>query len=364
VRKIQVYVSEIVINMNNLIEIEACIRRLKRLFFLAIIPGLCVLIPILAGIVSFNEMEWWKLVLTYVYFVAISLLIWKGNTYLYAERKRLEEKHFGYFGMLTYYLLACMFYSGSVALSGLYAWLLFTGQYQGIQKSLLIAGSLVMFSVTLINSISELVSGRKEMAENNLKYRRLEIAKVQAELEALKAQIDPHFIFNSLNTLSYLIINKPETAKRYNETLAKVYRYILLNKDKDLVMLRDELEFIQSYFYLVKIRFEEAVNLVIDIPGEEADDFLITPVSLQMLIENAIKHNHFSARSPLTININIQSLFVTVRNRMKRKDYQPASSAGIGLRNLRERYRLIMKRNTIIHRENEEFLVQVPILKA
>ena len=360
--KTQVYVFENDIMMDNLVEIEASIRRLNRLFFLAIIPGLCVLIPMLAGILSINTMEWWQLVLSYLYFVGISTLIWTGNIYLYAQRKKYQGKC-GYFEVLTYYLLACMLNSGLVAVAGLYAWQHFTGQYQGIEKSLFSAASLVMFSVLLINSISELISGRREMAENNMKYRRMEIAKVQAELEALKAEIDPHFIFNSLNTLSYLIINKPESAKCFNETLAKVYRYILLNKDNDLVMLRDELEFIESYFYLVKIRFEEAVNLVIDITEAEADEFLITPVSLQMLIENAIKHNDFSTRCPLVIRINIHSLFVTVRNHIRRKDYDSRPS-GIGLKNLKDRYRLIMKKNIIIHRENEEFLVQVPILKA
>ena len=208
-----------------------------------------------------------------------------------------------------------------------------------------------------------MVLARKEMQEAIINFKRMEIAKMQAELEALKVQIDPHFIFNSLNTLSYLITSKPKTAKFYNETLAKVYRYILLNKDKDFVFLKDELEFIGNYFYLIKIRFEEAVNMIVEIPEANGEKFLITPVSLQMLIENAIKHNYFSNRNPLIIRINIQSYFVAVRNRIKKKDFQ-TTSPGIGLKNLKERYRHIMKKNIIIHRDNEEFLVKVPILKA
>src|SRR6476620_10847125 len=121
-------------------------------------------------------------------------------------------------------------------------------------------------------------------------------------------------MFNSLNTLSYLISSKPDTAKTYNDTLAKVYRYILVYKDQNLVFLKEELEFVSNYFYLINIRYEQAVKLLIEIPEVKAENFLVIPASLQILIENAIKHNDFSKKEPLVININIQAGHVTVKN--------------------------------------------------
>jgi sensor histidine kinase YesM len=350
--------------MNNLLDIEDSIRRVNRFFFIGVVPGLCIIIPNLAGIFHDRSFSSGQLVLSYVYFGAMSILIWQGNIHLSRLRKAYEKATLTYLERLFYYFFACMAYSGLITFAGLAAWLRITNPYTSIDwGSLFIAASVVMISVLLVNSIRELLSERKEVEESAIRFKRMEIAKVQAELEAVKAEVDPHFIFNSLNTLSYLITIKPEAARQYNETLASVYRYILLNKDIDLVLLKDELEFVENYFYLVRMRFEDAVNMIIEISAAEADNYLITPVSLQMLIENAIKHNYFSRKSPLEIRVNIQSLFVTVKNRVKRKDYEGRSS-GIGLRNLKERYRLIMKRNIIIHRENEEFLVKLPIIKA
>jgi LytS/YehU family sensor histidine kinase len=110
----------------------------------------------------------------------------------------------------------------------------------------------------------------KETESEMLKNEQLERAKAEAELEALKNQIDPHFIFNSLNTLSHLIEEKPVKAKQFNDNLADVYRYILQNKARDLVLLREEMIFLENYFSLLKIRFDKAVELKINI-GESND---------------------------------------------------------------------------------------------
>jgi len=190
----------------------------------------------------------------------------------------------------------------------------------------------------------------------------LNIAKAQAELEALKNQIDPHFIFNSLNTLSFLITRDPQNARLYNDTLARVYRYILSNKERDLVLLREEIEFISNYFYLLKIRFADAISMIIEITDLSSENFLIPPISLQALVENAIKHNEFSERTPLTINVSISSNYVIVQNRMNPRNYpQPTSKIGLG--NLDNRYRLLTKRNIIIENSFQSFTVKLPIIR-
>jgi len=214
----------------------------------------------------------------------------------------------------------------------------------------------------LYHQYLEIIFLNREREYNLTRAEQLNVAKAQAELEALKNQIDPHFIFNSLNTLSYLITRDPQNARLYNDTLAKVYRYILGNKEKDLVLLKEEVEFISNYFYLLKIRFSESVNMEIEITDLAAEDFLIPPISLQTLVENAIKHNEFTEINPLTISVSVSSNYVIIKNAVKPKTYAAATSR-IGLNNLDNRYKLITNRNIIVENNFKYFTVKLPILK-
>jgi len=202
----------------------------------------------------------------------------------------------------------------------------------------------------------------REAESEKIKKEQLERAKVEAELEALKNQIDPHFIFNSLNTLSHLIENNAVKAKQFNETLADVYRYILQSKSRDLVLLREEINFLRDYFSLLKIRFEEAVQMNVYVDEQLMEDYLIPPISLQILIENAIKHNEFFDATPLVISVGLRNGELIVRNEVKRKTLRKASSK-IGLQNLSERYRLITNKEIIIEQNDKDFMVCLPVLK-
>ena len=184
---------------------------------------------------------------------------------------------------------------------------------------------------------------------------------MQAELEALKNQIDPHFIFNSLNTLSHLIDERPSKAKQFNDNLADVYRYILQNKSRELVFLQEEITFVNDYFSLLKIRFENAVQLLIDIPHDVYEKFLIPPISLQVLIENAIKHNEFSDASPLVVTITISGEELIIHNKSNRKELRKPSSR-IGLQNLNERYKLTSDKSILVQDDPKEFIVKLPVL--
>lgn len=149
----------------------------------------------------------------------------------------------------------------------------------------------------------------------------------------------------------------------YNETLARVYRYILVHKDEDLVFLKEELEFISNYFFLLKIRYEKAINMIIEIPDVKAENYLITPISLQILVENVIKHNYFTVADPITINIGVQANHVTVRNKIRHKEYT-GRTTGTGLKNLKNRYQILTQKNITVSEESNEFTVNIPILKA
>ena len=327
------------------------------------IPFLGLLIPNIAGIINNARYSPLELIAAYAFFIAISWIVWQGNVWImYFIRKKYEWRYNQYHKIILALVLSNITYSGMVSLFLLYLWRVFSKETFTSWAPILDTSLIIVVVASFITNIYEIVYLNKEREYNLTRAEQLNIAKAQAELEALKNQIDPHFIFNSLNTLSFLITRDPQNARLYNDTLAKVYRYILGNKEKDLVLLREEVEFISNYFYLLKIRFSEAVNMEIEINDLAAEDFLIPPISMQALVENAIKHNEFTDTNPLTISVSVSSNFVVIRNAIKPKNYAPPTSK-IGLNNLDNRYKLITKRNIIIENNFKFFTVKLPILK-
>jgi two-component system LytT family sensor kinase len=177
--------------------------------------------------------------------------------------------------------------------------------------------------------------------------------------ETLKTQVNPHFLFNSLNTLSSLVATQPEVAEEFITRLSAIYRYILEYSSIDHVPLSVELEFIKDYFFLHKIRDERKIKLDIDV--HDIDDYAILPVSLQILVENAIKHNKATRESPLTISIYIENKYVVVKNNLQLMAVQ-LNSTKIGLRNLGERVNLITRKKLVIEESANEFIVKIPLL--
>jgi sensor histidine kinase YesM len=334
-----------------------------RIVKLFCIPILGMLIPNMAGLITNALYSSTELVACYGYFILISFIVWEGNVRLmYFIRKKYEWRYNQYYKIILSLFLANIFYSGAASSMMLYGWKLASRESYASWGPILHTIFIIVVAASFITNIYEIIYLNKEREYNLTRAEQLNIAKAQAELEALKNQIDPHFIFNSLNTLSFLITRDPQNARLYNDTLAKVYRYILGNKEKDLVLLREEVEFISNYFYLLKIRFSEAVNMEIEITDLAAEDFLIPPISMQALVENAIKHNDFTDSNPLTIMVSVSSNFVVIKNAIKPKNYAPPTSK-IGLNNLDNRYKLITKRNIIIENNFKFFTVKLPILK-
>ena len=180
------------------------------------------------------------------------------------------------------------------------------------------------------------------------------------ELEVLKQQIDPHFIFNSFNTLVFLIDENQEKAKLFSTRLANVHRYIIFNSNKNLVSVADELGFAKDYAYLQEIRHSNEVQIFFS-GFTETDNIFMLPISIQILIENAIKHNAFSEVKPLLITVHCESDFVSVQNNLSAKNYESPSSK-IGLANLRDRCRLILGKDLIIRKTETSFNVLIPLL--
>lgn len=182
-----------------------------------------------------------------------------------------------------------------------------------------------------------------------------------AQLQSLKNQVNPHFLFNSLNTLMSLIPENPETAVEFVANLSKVYRYILEIKEKDYIALNDELTCNDAYMFLLKIRFGKNINFHLSGFTENKNQYTL-PLSIQMLIENAVKHNIISTTKPLTITITANENSVVVSNNLQLKSTNEKSTK-TGLINIEKRYELLSSRKIEVNKTNDSFEVKIPLLK-
>jgi len=205
---------------------------------------------------------------------------------------------------------------------------------------------IVFFYVMWLQAIER----EQKLREENLKYR----------YRTLKAQVNPHFLFNSLNTLSEIVYTDARKADNYIQKLSGIYRYIIDNEDTDLTPLNKEFEFVRQYFDLQKERDGEKIKLEIDF--ENAEKFKIVPISLQILVENALKHNVISEDKPLIINICSEDYHILISNSIQRKSILNNSS-GTGLSNLKERVRLITGKEVAIKQKDNQFIVKLPLVE-
>ena len=194
-----------------------------------------------------------------------------------------------------------------------------------------------------------------------LEKEQLERAHLASQLEGLRNQVNPHFLFNSLNTLICLIPEDSEKAVRFVQQLSKVYRYVLESRDAKMISLWEELKFLYSYIYLLHERFGD--NLKVDIRGlEQRQNTTIVPLTLQLLFENAIKHNVVSTEKPLKIEVFAENGHLIVRNNFQRKN-QVMDSTGVGLQNIRDRYRMLTDRNVEVIVSQQYFTVALPMIE-
>ncbi len=219
---------------------------------------------------------------------------------------------------------------------------------------------LALLITLLISGIFHAVYFYKHWQERKVTEQKIIAGTASARFDALKNQLDPHFLFNSLNVLTSLIEEDPDKAQRFTTSLSKVYRYVLEQKNKELVSVSEELKFARTYGKLLKMRFEDGLQF--EIPEEwHQEEALIVPLSLQLLLENAVKHNVVTARSPLIIKVFEAGGCLVVENRLQLKKGMHKSS-GVGLRNIKERYRLLTDRQVMIESDADAFRVHLPIL--
>ena len=193
-----------------------------------------------------------------------------------------------------------------------------------------------------------------------LENQQLRTENIANQYETLKNQLNPHMLFNSLNTLSTLIRESSDKAQDYLQELSRVLRYTLQDNDSHSVTLAEEMDFVHAYLYLLKMRYEENLNFDIRISSDALQKKL-PPMAVQMLVENAVKHNEISRRHPLTVVISTSGDWITVENRIQPK-LTGNTGTRIGLDNLAKRYRLLFKQEIVVKEENSCFIVSLPLI--
>lgn len=331
-----------------------------RIFKAFCIPILGILIPILAHLVNYRQMTVARAMVSNLSFIATSFIIWQGSVHIVSNVRRnkaIRKKVF-----LKLFLL-CAFtavYGFSVATTSALIWQIISLQTTDILPAIdcgLIAAAIVIF----LTLVYEALFLSKERELDVLVVDQLDKERLHAELTAVKGELEPHFVFNSLTTLSQLISVDADKAQMFTHKLAFVYKYLLINKDKELISLEEELDFIRNYFYLLRIRYDDKVSLQFQFKkGEQA--ILIIPCSLQLLIENAIKHNHFTETEPLSIVISLNGDYLKVENNKRSKNYA-VESTKVGLSKLKTHYKLICNKDIVIHERDSRFIVKLPLIK-
>lgn len=336
---------------------------LKQFVVIAAVSGVAVVI--LANPVKQYERGGLEYLWLYFWKGGVSTaLLWLGNAYL----SDLPDRWLPWVEAPIKRLLA------SVGITVVYTciawiliyWLFITSQYGWNLGALLRDLELRDFFPTLIITffISIFMHGRAFLLEwkNALvEAERLKKEHLAARYETLKNQINPHFLFNSLNVLASLVHKDADQAEQFIRQLSTVYRYILESRDKELVPLEEELDILRAYLYLTDIRFGQSLR--VDIREMAPANKQIPPLTLQMLVENALKHNEVSKANPLKIDIFPENGYLVVRNNLQPKNTLPEST-GLGLANIQARYLMLCGKEVVITGDNGFFTVKTPIISA
>ncbi len=252
--------------------------------------------------------------------------------------------------------LAAIFVARSIIITGLMG--VGFGEFLQGESPQYYVNSLIIAMV--ISGIFYALYYYKYRQESRVKEQKIIAGTAEARFDALKNQLDPHFLFNSLNVLTSLIEEDPDQAQRFTTSLSKVYRYVLEQKNKELVPVDEEYAFARTYIQLLKMRFEDGI--VFEIPEKSAHpEARIVPLSLQLLLENAVKHNRVTPDHPLHIRVEERDGFIVVSNDLQQKQVM-AKSSGVGLQNIRSRYALLTERLVRVEKSDAAFSVAVPML--
>lgn len=307
----------------------------------------------------------WELLWAYYWRSGLgTAIMWQGNSYLSNVPDRWATWVEAPIRRLFLALVITVLFTGV-------AWILISWLFQmskhgwdliGLIRGLELADFTTPLIITFFISI--FMHGRAFLLnwkETLVEAERLKKEQIAARYETLKNQINPHFLFNSLNVLASLVHKDADQAEQFIRQLSNVYRYILESRDKEVVPLKEELEVLRAYLFLMDIRFGESLHVDIRIP--EPAKGLVAPLTLQMLVENALKHNEVSKANPLYLDIFQEDNYVVVRNNLQAKNVLPESTA-LGLANIQARYQVLSGKEVLITDKDNFFTVKIPILAS
>jgi hypothetical protein len=325
------------------------------------IPFFGIVIPNITGLFGpltvHDAAYWWS----YPYFILLAGCVWQGNRYLMFRTRQRFTWFDRPIEKLILLFVNNIFYTTPLTIAWLCLWYRWAGFDAINWNTILIVTLVIVISVLFITHVYETVFMVKEQQHEQTKNAQLERAKAEAELEALKNQIDPHFMFNSLNSLSYLITSDTKKALQFTENLADIYRYILSQKEQTLVLLEDELNFMKKYTDLLELRFGNALQVKKHFNGSTEKEYLIPPVSAFVAMENVVKHNEISESRPLVVELCLVENHLSISNTIQRKR-SIRHSSNIGLRNLDDRFKIITGMNIETATDNNRFLVRLPLV--
>ena len=295
--------------------------------------------------------------------LVLSFCLWLGNLLIYRFIQRAYSWESSFSSRFFLQLVLTLFFSlGCINLT----YILFKNAFTQLppdQNQLILLNIYgTLFLVPVLSVQFGLLFLRKwKMAI--IEQERLKKEQVQSELFALRSHLSPHFLFNNLNILSALIQVENQPAQDYLDRFAQVYRYVLKNREIELISLSEELRFLESYNFLLRQRFSKALQIDIQV-APSYKDHLLPPLSLQMLIENALKHNKLSEKKPLHIKITTEDEgTLRVENNLQTKSLPPQEKTGFGLENIRRRYWLIARQIIDCDCTAAVFKVGLPLIK-
>jgi two-component system LytT family sensor kinase len=334
----------------------------RRQFWLTLVAML-VLALLITLLIFDSKGEGIKIfMISYAWAVAICVTQWTGNSYIYGllDKRYSWQDHlkkraiYGSLALIGYSAFAYVVVQ-MIMFKLVYGALPENPVYWTLRTSYIAV--LISFAVSLIFLV---VAFFQYWKKSLLEAERFKAEMLQYKYEALQNQINPHFLFNSFNVLSDLVYEDQHKAIAFIRQLSQLFRYVLDSRDRELVTIKEELEFIEAFSYLLQTRFED--KLIIQQEFEAREDEMIVPMTLQLLIENCVKHNEISASQPLTVQIMRTGDYLKVENNLQLKS-AGLDSKKTGLSNIRQQFKFFTDKEIVLTETDHSFSVEVPVIK-
>jgi Histidine kinase len=328
---------------------------------LLVSPVLGPLLATLSGLIDRSRHSPGSLAAAYAYFAVVAFLIWTGNRTLYVRLPRREDWLRRPYRRLTALLAAIALFTIPAAAALIWIWQRVSGDPGTNAYAFPIALLGIVTVAVIITHVYETVFLLHDWESDRLRSAHMEKARLQAELEALGREADPHFLFNNLNALVQLVEARDPAASPFISALGASYRYVLDARGKALVPLSEELDSLRRHETLARIRFGSMISVDVDIDAATAARLLLPPVTLAELFQNAIKHNAIGNDGPLVIRVHVEGTWLVFANDLRERR-QKAPSTGIGLRNLAQRFALATGRHVTWGEVDGRFVVRLPVV--